>query len=524
MQFKSIRSQIEDGIVVLILAILAWLASVAPNPPDPVAAGSAVDVFSAERAFSHVQAVAKTPHPVGSQANAEARNYILQTLRGIGVKFQEESFSTIARGRQISGVNVIARIPGAKQGRGVALVCHYDSVPSGPGAADDGAGVATLLETARALRAGAPLQNDVLFLFTDGEELGLLGAKAFVRDSQSFTNLALVLNFEARGVSGPVYMFETSPGNGRIIAEFAQVIARPVASSLMYEVYRRMPNDTDFTVFKKAGIAGLNFGFIGEPEHYHARTDDPAHLSLASLQHQGAYALSLARQFANSDLSSLRSSDAVYFDLFGRVMLHYPARWAIPFALLGTIAYMVIAVRTRASPVKVAAGFFAFVGNLAVVAFAVRVLPFKDWTLWYSAIFATIIIILMIHVILRHWLRVVDLSLGALFAWLLLAIASAVWLPGASYLTVWPTIFALSALLSKRRFLVLSTVSGAIGVVLLAPLVRSFYVALGPAGIFVPMLVLTLLFGLLTPQLAVLLESITPPFFSKAAEPKRPCN
>jgi len=65
----------------------------------------------------------------------------------------------------------------------------------------------------------------------------------------------------------------------------------------MYEVYRRMPNDTDFTIFKEARLPGLNFAFIGDPQHYHAPSDDVAHLDSRCLQHVGSYALSLARHF-----------------------------------------------------------------------------------------------------------------------------------------------------------------------------------------------------------------------------------
>jgi hypothetical protein len=126
------------------------------------------------------------------------------------------------------------------------------------------------------------------------------------------------------GVSGPVLMYETSAGNGPLIREFARATPRPVANSLMNEVYRHMPNDTDFTTLKQAGVPGLNFGFIGEPQYYHQPTDAPGRLSLRSLQHQGSCALSLARHFGNLDLAILRGPDAVYFDFLGRVLIHYP--------------------------------------------------------------------------------------------------------------------------------------------------------------------------------------------------------
>jgi Zn-dependent M28 family amino/carboxypeptidase len=163
-------------------------------------------------------------------------------------------------------------------------------VASGPGAGDDGSAVATLLETARALQEGLALRNDIILLFTDGEEApnALPGSEAFANRCPWIKDIGCAFNFDARGVSGPVLMYETSGDNGPLIREFARAMPRPVANSLMAEVYRHMPNDTDFTTLKHAGLPGLNFGFIGEAQYYHQPTDVPARLSLRSLQHQGS--------------------------------------------------------------------------------------------------------------------------------------------------------------------------------------------------------------------------------------------
>src|SRR5207245_10866754 len=119
----------------------------------------------------------------------------------------------------------------------VALVAQYDSVAAGPGAGDDGAGVAALLETLRGLRAGPALQNDLIFLFTDGEEDGLLGASAFVAEHPWAKDAHVVINFEARGNSGASQLFETSAGNGRLIDFFAQAAPYPSGSSLAFQSY-----------------------------------------------------------------------------------------------------------------------------------------------------------------------------------------------------------------------------------------------------------------------------------------------
>src|SRR4029079_1979737 len=151
--------------------------------------------------------------------------------------------------------NVVGRLPGSASTRAVLLVAHYDSVPWTAAASDDGAGVAAILEALRALRTGPPLRNDLVVLFTDGEEAGLLGAKAFVEGHRWARGVGVALNFEARGTGGPSLMFETSAGNGRLVRELAAAAPRPTASSLFYDIYRLLPNDTDLSEFKEAGFA-----------------------------------------------------------------------------------------------------------------------------------------------------------------------------------------------------------------------------------------------------------------------------
>lgn len=525
-------SRAQGVLLGIVLVAVGWLATVAPSPPAPLPAAAPPGDFSAERAWVHVQAIAPTTHPLGSPANAAVRDYIVARLSALGLTPEVQSFPYRSKGRALGGANVMARVPGLHRTRqpprAVALVCHYDSVPTGPGASDDGAGVAALLETARALMAGPALRNDVMLLFTDGEEVGLDGARAFALGCPWMKDIGVVLNFEARGVSGPVFMFETSTNNGEVIREFAKAAPRPVANSLMYEIYRRMPNDTDFTIFKEARLPGLNFAFIGDPQHYHARTDDLAHFNLRSLQHAGGYALSLARQFGNLGPAQLEGPDAVYFDLFGRWLVHYPVAWAIPLALLATVLFLGVTrlgiKRGEVSLGQLGLGGLACGMNLLIVGIAFRhgldlvrgLSPgatawfgwFLGWPYWFAAVGLTVAVNAALHVVLRRWLTSTAMALGALFWWLGLTVACAVWMPGASYVSFWPLLFGLLGVVAieraaetpGRRFAWLA-VSALPVLSLAAPLVQGFYVALGPRAMFVPMVVLALLLGALSLQI-----------------------
>ncbi|MDZ7693014.1 MAG: M20/M25/M40 family metallo-hydrolase [Balneolaceae bacterium] len=222
----------------------------------------------------------------------------------------EEGVTTAQRGNSIRAVqvqNIIARMEGSNSQQTMLLMAHYDSVPYARGAADDAAGVAAILEAVRALQAGPPLQNDVVILFTDAEEGGLMGARYFTENNPLMEEIDLVLNFEARGTSGSSIMFETNDGNDKLIPLFEEATPNPVANSLTYSVYKVLPNDTDFTMFKQHDIQGLNYAFIEDYLDYHTMQDNPENLSLSSLQHHGENLLGNCGYLAIQILISLRN-------------------------------------------------------------------------------------------------------------------------------------------------------------------------------------------------------------------------
>ena len=321
------------------------------GPPAPVPASAPPSEFSAERAMAHVEQIAQRPHPVGSPDHARVRDYVAGAIAHLGVKVEIQS-TVVRRGtttvRMARVENILARIGGTGSTGAVLLASHYDSVPAAPGAADAGSGVAAILEAVRALKTAPPPRNDVILLLTDAEELGLLGAKAFVEQHPWAKDVRMVMNFEARGTQGPSWMFETSAGNGAVVAEWASLVPKPAGSSLTYEVYKRLPNDTDFTEFRTLKTAGLNFSFVGGWEHYHTPGDSVAALDRGSLQHHGETALRLARRFASIDLGSLRAPDAVYFSLpLLDVAPHYSTAWAVPFAVAVAVLFVIAVVRAR---------------------------------------------------------------------------------------------------------------------------------------------------------------------------------
>lgn len=305
----------------LFLLLCGLLSYFPGRPPRPAGADSDPARFSAVRAAEILKTIAVRPHPIGSQDHERVRKVLEERLRSLAEEVTIQRAEVVSDYQRRGGTvvmarveNLLARVRGTDSRGAVLLMSHYDSAPCSPGAADDGAGVAAILETLRALSVGPPLRNDLIVLLSDGEEAGLLGAQAFFREHTWRDEVRLVVNLEARGSGGPALMFETSAGNGRLIREFVESVPHPMADSLAYEIYRRMPNDTDLSIAKRFGAAGLNVAFTEGLYDYHSAGDSLAHLSLASLQQTGEYALGLSRRFGNLDLEDLAAPDAVFFN------------------------------------------------------------------------------------------------------------------------------------------------------------------------------------------------------------------
>lgn len=453
---------------IVILSILALGLVWQLNPPAPLPASAPAGEFSAERAMLTVEAIAQKPHPLGSAENARVRQYLVNALRSLGLEPQVQTTAVTKTGRGVtmSGTvnNIVARLHGSGSARALMLAAHYDSTSNGPGAADDAAGVAALLETVRALQAGAPLRNDVIVLLSDGEENWLLGAKAFVDGHPWAKDVAVVLNFESRGNAGPVTMFETSESNGWLIRQFAETAPYPSAYSFIYDLYKNMPNDTDLTEFRRAGMAGLNFAMADGWASYHQPQDTPDALDQGSLQHFGSYALALTRQFGSLPLDNPNAENTIYFTAAGRLIV-YPQAWAMPLALLAALCLVAVVVlgarRQRLNLGQSALAVLVFVLNVSVAGalgfLAIQILtgllhadPIFPATAiqWYTAGFAALALAgtLLIYGGLRARLGAANLAAGAAAGWLCLALLSAFALPGASYLFVWPLLGSVAAL------------------------------------------------------------------------------
>lgn len=439
----------------LLLALLAAgaLGYAAQDPPRPLPASAPDSVFSAERAMVHVRAMATRPHPMGTAAHDSVRDYVLGALRAIGLEPEVQRTTAIGtRFAQAGRVeNIVARLRGTERTMpAVLLVAHYDGVGGSLAASDDASGTAVVLETLRALRAGAPLPHDVIALIADGEEAGLLGAAAFVREHPWAGDVEVILNFEARGTGGRATMFQTGPDNLdpiRALRRASDVSATSVAVS----VYRFLPNDTDLSELLALRKPGLNFAFADGVERYHTSQDDANHLDPGAMQQEGAQALLVAR---GGTLPRPGVGDAVFFDLPLVGLVYYPERWTKPLAFLALAltlwAFAAVARRDRRwwlglilglAGVLLTAGMAVGLTWLAARG-APEALNGRGTRGFHALGIAVGTVGLAIGwwALARRWASASSLGLPGLLLWTTPAVVAGWLLPGVSFVPLWPAV------------------------------------------------------------------------------------
>ena len=526
----------------LIVALVALTLVVAVTPwdaPRPQSAAAPATQFSSGRATDVLRVVAAEPHPIGAPRSAVVRDFIYGRLKQLALNPHVQSSEVVsAREPRVAGVvhNVVARLPGRDPSRAVLLVAHYDSVPTASGAADDGSGVAALLETARALRSGPPPRNDIIFLFTDGEERGLLGSQAFLRDDPWAYAAGVVLNFDSPGSSSPALMYETSRGNGLLISHYLAA-GRAYGSSLMYEVSRRQPVVSDFRPFVARGIPGMTFGMLDGPAYDHTAYDSVGRFSEAGLQHEGDTALGLARRLGDADLWQLHAPDVVYFDVVGSIAVSYPRSHVTPFLALALALFVVaVAIAGRRRLLTLRGATWATLGTGATLGASLFVVALV-WTMyrtayeervwtgtgvvisdWYrlGLVFLAAAVVLGIYAGLLRRLRAWDLAVVALAWWAAGAVGVSLAFPGASFLLTWSLVggalgLAGAALVDRpgdgRPAAALIALAGAVpGIALMS---SATYLLLMSAGLKqgVTVMAVWLVAGLLMLPLAVVLRT-----------------
>ncbi len=526
-----------------LLLIVAWISSSFRVIPSPVPATAPDSVFSSGRAMSHLVRIASEAHPPGSPAHADVREYLLAQLRALGHEPSVQTATSAPAGEYFTRVatvrNILARIPGSQPGgRAVLVTAHYDSREIAPGAADDASGVVTILESLRALGTGPQLRNDLIVLITDAEELGLLGAEAFVAEHPWMADVALVISIEMRGGGGPSMMFETGAESGWVIDALRRANPRPAANSIAFEIYQRMRNNTDFTPFKEAGKQGLNFAGIARAHVYHQVYDSPENLDEGTLQHHGVQVLAMLREFGNADLSAVNAPDKSYLSVPFAGLVTYGTFWIWVLGFATVLLWGVALVVVRLGGARIGgfvAGFLASVvqlGGVGVVGYflfawrrgahpefgALDAGAFHSEGWYVLAIVGVAFVLATLSLkVLRRWFATDELAVGAMFLPVAVAVLSTVRYPMAAVNFQWPALagcvgaLVVTKVAANGRAGLWRWIGAVIAalpvVVVLTPLTEAVWLAMGLG----PRPVVAALAGLLLLQIVPLLDTLREP-------------
>jgi len=399
---------------------------------------------------------------MGSAAQANVQRYLLGQLAQMGVAAQ------VWQPQPQGPADVVATLRGAHSTGALLLVAHYDTMPAALGGADNASGVATVLEVVRALQAGPPLRNDLIVLLSDGEEKGLLGARAFAAAHPAMAQVRVALNLDTASY-GPIILVAAGLQEGWLVSELGRLQPMPITSSAIRTIYSLMPFDNDLSALSAHGVPGAWLTSAAPFPQEHTAQDTPSVVQPASLQAMGDMALTWARRFGSLDLAASQPPDGgvICFSLPG-LLLYYPAGWALPIAGVTAALYaLLVTWGVRRHGIRGRGLALAILALLAALITA----PVTALLLWqalqaawpalrpphlfthYAGDAEILIALCAVALIpagaLRGWLAhralADEMALAALLPWLAAVAVSSLTLPAISYAFAWPLLSALVA-------------------------------------------------------------------------------
>lgn len=538
--------------VTLVVLAAATIAALLPLASPAAPRGEVAGGFPVQQATQDLAVVAATPHPLGSPAQLGVEHFLVGQLRGLGLAPQVQAEQVTIAPDPPHSVwtapvrNIVARIPGTgpDHAAAVMIAAHYDSVPSSPGAGDNGAGVVAVLETMRVLAAGPPPRHDVIAVFTDGEEHEMLGSAAVVNQPW-LRDVRVVLNTEAIGNAGRVTPALTSDRNGWVLRQYLHARGDAVVYTALDAPLNALDQGADLGRYQDVVPAGLEFSILNGLPAYHAGTDTAAGLNRGTLAEYGAVMLDLTRRLANADLRHVNATDLVAFTLTRHVTVAYSSSWSLPLALLTVIAVgaaIGVALRRRVvRPRRVVTGWLGLGGaalaGLAAgtgtwmlaklvdprLSDAINGGSYHRLAVMAAVVAGALAAMLLVAWPLRRRHSGAELVAGGLFGVALLAVLLAVTLPTAAYVATWPALAGAAAFAfltwrprSAVAQIAVGTAAAVPAIVLVAPVAATYFVlaarfelTMGIVGTPLPLLWLLTGFGIAIPLLTVAVRRLT---------------
>jgi hypothetical protein len=354
---RLLRSGLPWLLVVGTITAVLFLSARALVPPTPLGKDAPKDRFSEARARAIVGRLSEgIGHRVnGTAGYVQAADYLAAELRkipGVEVETQQGSGTHIHRlmpslPRVYWTTNVLGRLPG-KSSDAILLNAHFDTLVDSVGAADDAAGVASILEVLRALAREAPLDRTIVVSLNGGEEMGQLGAAAFLEHAWA-KDIRAYIYLEALP-GGRAALIGAGPGNPWLANTYARAVSAPLGNVLAQELAQSglLPFNGDFVEFHKAGLPGLDVAMVGDAWGVHTRLDRLERLQAGGLQHMGDATLAVTQALTRATTRLTPDPEhAVYYDILGFTMVAYPMSVARLLGAGALLAFAVLLLRAR---------------------------------------------------------------------------------------------------------------------------------------------------------------------------------
>lgn len=458
---------------VIVLSVAGWAASGGRRLPAPVAATGPDSAFSSARALAQLVEIAQRPHPIGSPDLIRVRSMLVGRLTALGLEPEVQVTTSVVRDssfvRAATVRNIVARIPGTTSTGAVALTAHYDSAPLSPGAGDNAMGVGMVLETLRTLLSAGPLRNDLIIVLTDGDEVGELGWKAFVEQHPWASDVAVTVNVESRGTSGPAVVFESLHGNGGLVRAFAAADADPNATWLARSLRTSALESMEGEAMPGHQAPSLSVSVLGGRAWEDGSRDVRERVSERTLQHGGQQLLALVRALGGIDLRrELASPDDVLLSLPLAGLVHYRSLWSplvtagllLAWGLIGLVIHLRrgtrngvlsgLALGGASVGAAAAAGsaLLDFLGNLHPEYGLLDTALYRDGPHVLALAMVAVAITSIVYTVAKRWSRWDEMLFGALAV----PLAYTVWLtfatPAAAPAIQWPLALALAGALA----------------------------------------------------------------------------
>ena len=523
----------NKGIILFLSSILSIALGVTSlYTPRPKSEESG---FSTEIAKEHIKEISKEVHSVDQpEALERVREYIVNELKELGLEPEVFSYEAVEspKGGIYNLNNIYAKIDGknGENGSYIMLASHYDSSPKkragedgeSKGAADAGYGVSTILEIVRNIKeSGQELENGIKILITDGEEVGLIGAKQEMNQNfDLYKNVNFVVNLEARGIKGPALMFETSSNNEKVIDLYKKANL-PVSYSLASDVYNKMPNGSDFTEFKNAGLSGINFAVLNDLDYYHTKNDNYDNISDTSIQHYGEQVLPIVQEYVyNAKYGQAdyfeSNQNSIFFTLLPNVFINYTSVIGTILAVVSVIALIFVMRKLKVNSKLVVkwtgiwTGLALAVAAIGIgVSYIISMITGIEFKLTYMprvggadiiALIAVILTAISVAVISKKLVKDKEeldaIIFGGLWFNAILLTIFMIALPGGSYLFLWPIMITMiSVILSKKfkneKMLLIATM---FTIIMYVPVIYNIYIALtiGALGVVMMLALMSL--------------------------------